>query len=133
MTSRQSDADFLKQNEQFLGMPEKIRGWIGESEHVTNDFAGFFRNGGKIQTRVGIELPYYESIEPPRIMEAWLKAQKKDLVGLALANHCHGTDFVGAGANGGGPRPTLRGPQYQQRNQIWLSYPLPAKEKQKNG
>ena len=81
MTSRQSDADFLKQNEQFLGIPERIRGWIGESEHATNDFAGFFRNGGKIQTRVGIELPYYESIEPPRIMvkeEAWLKAQEKD-------------------------------------------------------
>lgn len=81
MTGLQSDADFLKQNEQFLGMPEKIRGWIGESEHATTDFADFFRNGGTIQTRVGIELPYYESIESPRIMvkeEAWLKAQKKD-------------------------------------------------------
>lgn len=81
MTDLQSNADFLRQNEHFLDMPEKIREWIGGSEHATTDFADFFKNGGTIETRSGIPLPYYESSEPPAIVvneEAWLKAQRKD-------------------------------------------------------
>jgi len=62
-------------------MPEKIREWIVESEHATTDFAAFFKNGGTIETRSGIPLPYYEPSEPPAIVvneDAWLKAQRKD-------------------------------------------------------
>jgi len=81
MSDAQRNIDFLNQDQEFLKMPGKIQEWIRESEHASSDFADFFRKGGEINPISGVELPYYESTEPPKITvneEAWSKAREKN-------------------------------------------------------
>lgn len=81
MSGTQGNIGFLKRDQEFLKMPERMQEWILQSEHATSNFADFFRNGGEINPLSGISLPYYESTEPPRITvnkEAWEKAREQN-------------------------------------------------------
>lgn len=77
------DAQYLKQNPEFLDMPSKIKSWIEASPNATTDFAEFFKRGGFIDERENVELPYFREMTPPRIVvdgAKWDVLRQKDAI-----------------------------------------------------
>jgi hypothetical protein len=64
---RAGDLQLLGQTEQFLKLPEQVRNWITDSPLATQQFAQFFRDGGKIQPQTGEPLAAYRERTPPEI------------------------------------------------------------------
>lgn len=67
-TEHSDDRNYLRNDERFREMPQRMQAWILESDHAASDFAAFFRNGGDIVSDTRTHLPYYHPTEPPKIV-----------------------------------------------------------------
>lgn len=61
------NAQYLLQDDRFVGMPTNIQSWILNSQNATAEFAAFFKKEGAIEGQEGIRMPAYSPENPPRI------------------------------------------------------------------
>ncbi|QQP99966.1 XVIPCD domain-containing protein [Lysobacter enzymogenes] len=81
MTVASNDAEYLRSHSEFIEMPVRIQAWILESPTAAAGFAAFFKEGGIVEDRPNVGLPYYSAKDPPAIFveqSQWQQLQAND-------------------------------------------------------
>jgi len=63
-----ANEQFLRNNEQFKDMPDRIQSLILQSPHACADFKSFFANGGRVDVDENEPLAFYRHEPEPRIV-----------------------------------------------------------------